>query len=189
MSCTRSPAATQATSTEPTRAARNGASSLPPGHRPSQPRSCHDHKGSRVCRFGGLTVGQPVPQGAATEVEVEVEACGFNIGPRQLDRRPPLRRRGRWRCATAEGRADPFYFQYIAHRGACGKPRVVPHTGGQRPEPTDMRVTTCVCCCRHIRIGRVGTSTRWGDARCRCGRPARPRWSTRRSTRTRRQPR
>jgi hypothetical protein len=25
----------------------------------------------------------------------------------------------------------PFHFQYIAHRGACGKPRIVPHNAGR----------------------------------------------------------
>jgi len=176
--CTRSPAATQATSTAPKRAARTGATSLPPGHRPPQPRACRDHKGSRACRrlmrcgrrrgcrCGGLQVGQPVPQGAATEVET----CGFTVGPRQRDRRPPVRRRGRWRCATADGRADPLYFQYRAYRGACGKPWVMPYNRWQRPEPTDKGVTTCMCCCR--RMGPAGTSNRrWGSrcSRCRCG--------------------
>jgi len=61
----------------------------------------------------------------------------------------------------------PLPSHYIAHRGACGKPRVVPYTRRQRPEPTDMGGATCVCWCR--RMGHAGASNWWWDARRRCG--------------------
>src|SRR5215216_3650497 len=31
----------------------------------------------------------------------------------------------------------PFYYQYTARRGACGKPRAVPHTRPSKPEPME----------------------------------------------------
>jgi hypothetical protein len=44
-----------------------------------------------------------------------------------------------------KGRVDtPLHFQYIAHRGACGKTRVVPQNGRPRPESTEMGVVECV---------------------------------------------
>jgi hypothetical protein len=61
------------------------------------------------------------------------------------------------------GVPTPFHSQRIAHRGACGKTRVVPQNRRPRPEPTDMGVTKCACRCR--RTGRAGTSNRWGTRR------------------------
>ena len=40
--------------------------------------------------------------------------------------------------------------------GACGKTRVVPQNRRPRPEPADMGVATCVCCCRRtVLLGTV----------------------------------
>jgi hypothetical protein len=65
----------------------------------------------------------------------------------------------------------PCHFQRIAHRGACGKTRVVPQNRGARPGPAEAGVAECVCCCR--RMGRAGASNRWWDSRCGCGSSAR----------------
>ncbi len=77
-----------------------------------------------------------------------------------------------WSPATPERRVPtPFHSQHRAHRGACGKTRVVPQNHRPRPEPTEMGVAKCVCCCR--RMGRAGTSNRWWHSRRRCGHSAR----------------
>ena len=34
----------------------------------------------------------------------------------------------------------PFHFHFTAHKGDCGKPRVVPHNRQPKPEPTEMEV-------------------------------------------------
>ena len=54
-----------------------------------------------------------------------------------------------------KGSTHSFHFQHIAHRGACGKTRVVPQNrppvlrpgGTPRPkaEPAEMGVAKCVC--------------------------------------------
>ena len=88
------------------------------------------------------------------------------------------------RAAAASSRACPstadnkgkevthsFPFQFYSAQGACGKPRVVPHNRRLRPEPTEMGVAKCVCCCR--RMGRAWTSNRWLGSRCSCGHSAR----------------
>jgi hypothetical protein len=50
--------------------------------------------------------------------------------------RPPVRK-GLFR--RSERRVpSPFQFQYMTHRGACGKTRVVPHNCQPKPEPTEM---------------------------------------------------
>ena len=86
-------------------------------------------------------------------------------------RRPPRPRR----TAKAKARRSrtPCHSQCIAHRGACGKTRVVPQNGWPRPEPTEPGVAKCVCCCR--RWARGGTSNQWRDLRCSRGHPARRR--------------
>ena len=86
---------------------------------------------------------------------------------------PPLREEAvRPHRAVKERRIHtPFHFQYIAHQGACRKTRVVPHNRWSRPEPTEMGVANCVCCCR--RVTRAGASNRWWDSRCGCGHSAR----------------
>jgi hypothetical protein len=53
----------------------------------------------------------------------------------------------------------PCHYQRIAHRGACGKTRVVPQNRWPKPESTGTGVAKCVWCCR--RTGRAGTSNRW----------------------------
>ena len=40
----------------------------------------------------------------------------------------------------------PLHFQHIAHRGACGKTRVVPHNHWPGPKRTETGVAKCVCC-------------------------------------------
>jgi hypothetical protein len=71
---------------------------------------------------------------------------------------PPYaaRRRFARRLSARSGRSrerrvpTPLHFQYIAHRGTCGKTRVVPHNRRPRPESTDMGAAKCVCCCRRM---------------------------------------
>src|SRR6059058_447947 len=46
-----------------------------------------------------------------------------------------------------KGVPTPFHSQHIAHRGACGKTRVLPQNRRPRPECTEMGVAKCVCCC------------------------------------------
>ena len=87
-----------------------------------------------------------------------------------------------WSPAAPERRgATPFHSQHIAHRGSCGKTRVVPQNCQPRPEPAEMGVAKCACCCR--RLGRVGMSNRWWDSRCSCGHSARGCGCARRRTR------
>jgi transposase len=61
--------------------------------------------------------------------------------------------RGRERRVPA-----PWHFQTIAHRGACGKARVVRQSRRPTPEPAETGVTKCVWCCQ--RMGRAVTSSR-----------------------------
>ena len=67
--------------------------------------------------------------------------------------------------------SNPSHSQAIAHRGACGKTPVVAQNRWPSPEPAEMGVAKCVCCCR--RGGRAGTSNRWWDSRWSCGHSAR----------------
>src|SRR4051794_5320866 len=69
--------------------------------------------------------------------------------------------------------ARPFHFQRIAHRGACGKPPIVPQNRRPGPEPADvgwlMRVLLST-------PGHAGTSNRWWESRwAPCGGPT---WSS-----------
>jgi hypothetical protein len=52
-----------------------------------------------------------------------------------------------------KGVPTPFHYQLIAHREGCGKTRVVPQNPRPRPEPAEMGVAKCVCCCRR-RVAR-----------------------------------
>src|SRR5271166_56240 len=47
-----------------------------------------------------------------------------------------------------KGSTYPFHSQHIAHRGACGKTRVVPQNRWPKPESTQMGVAKCACCRR-----------------------------------------
>jgi vancomycin aglycone glucosyltransferase len=60
-----------------------------------------------------------------------------------------------------KGVPAPCHSQSIAHRGACGKARVVRQHRQPMPEPAEMGVTKCVWCSR--RMGRAGTSNRWRE--------------------------
>jgi hypothetical protein len=47
---------------------------------------------------------------------------------------------------TKKGKENPHscHSQYIAHRGACGQTRVVPHDCQPKPKPTEMGGTKCL---------------------------------------------
>ncbi len=88
-----------------------------------------------------------------------------------------------WSPATPERSVPtPFHSQHIAHWGTCGKTRVVPQNHRPKPEPAEMGVAKCVCCCR--RMGHAGTSNRWWDLRSGCGHSARRCGCVRRRRRT-----
>jgi hypothetical protein len=88
-----------------------------------------------------------------------------------------------WSPSTPErGVPTPCHSQRIAHWGTCGKTRVVPQNHRPKPEPAEMGVAKCVCCCR--RMGRAGTSNRWWDSWCGCGHSARRCGCARHRTRT-----
>ena len=107
---------------------------------------CHDlHR--RFRRATGDPPGPAVPPYAAR---------------RRFARRLPVHS-GRSRKRRAP---TPLHFQPIAHRGACGKTRVVPHNRWPGPEPAEMGVAKCVCCCR--RTGARGRRNHWQDSRCGC---------------------
>jgi len=78
-------------------------------------------------------------------------------GPTVPASAPPLRKGLVHPQRTSERRVPPsFHSQYMAHRGACGKTRLVPHNRPSKPEPREMGGSKCVCCCR--RMGRAWTS-------------------------------
>lgn len=52
----------------------------------------------------------------------------------------------------------PFPFYFIRHRGACGKPQVVPHNRLLTQDPTEIGGAKCVCCCR--RVGGLAAQSR-----------------------------
>src|SRR5436190_1138585 len=60
-------------------------------------------------------------------------------------RRAAASRRARPSTADDEGKESThsFHFQRIAHRGACGKTRIVPQNRQPRPEPAEMGVAKC----------------------------------------------
>ena len=59
------------------------------------------------------------------------------------------------RTAYGKEGTDSFHAKRVAHGGACGKTPGVPQNHRPRPEPTDIGVTKCGCCCR--RPDRAGT--------------------------------
>jgi hypothetical protein len=60
---------------------------------------------------------------------------------------------------SREGRIPtPFHSHRIAHRGACGKTRVAPQNRRPRPEPREMGVEKCVCCCRRTTRAALRTA-------------------------------
>src|SRR5262249_20228193 len=81
-------------------------------------------------------------------------ACGTTVRGAPLLRAEAVRPQ-----ADDKGKKSitPSHFKYIAHRGTCGKTRVVPQNRRPRPEPTEMGVAKCVCCpppgCQRPQIG------------------------------------
>ena len=71
----------------------------------------------------------------------------------------------------------PSHSQHIAHRGACGKTRVVPQNRWSRPELTEMGVAKYVCCCR--RMGSRGDVEPRGHDDGQKSPPDSSRWSRR----------
>jgi hypothetical protein len=62
---------------------------------------------------------------------------------------------GRGRPRHGKESTRSFHSQHIAHRGTCGKTRVVPQNRWPRPEPAEMGVAKCVCCCPRMGRGDV----------------------------------
>ena len=73
---------------------------------------------------------------------------------------------------TRRRTSAPLHFQSIAHRGACGKTRVVPHNRWPGPEPSEMGAAKAVRCCR--RVGRARTPNGCGTSDTGTCKPRRP---------------
>src|SRR6266516_3416221 len=126
-----------------------------------------DHAIEDVVVGGAAGVGarHPLPRGAVPVLDERLVGGPVDA---LLERRAaqgrfslPACRRTR-RCAAPRGgcpsTADskkqrqgdpaPCHFQFIAHRGTCGKARVVPHNRRPGSEFMEWVIRRCVCCCR-----------------------------------------
>jgi hypothetical protein len=76
------------------------------------------------------------------------QACGISRDACQGFSQPPKEGRGK-------GVSTPLHSQSIAHMGACGKIRVMPHNGWPGAQSGEMEIAKCVCCRRRPDRGDV----------------------------------